>query len=418
MSTRAKTTGQLINGWGHLRQKVAGMQPTAINGRSFDGISHRDDYIFPLLSAAMIGQGSQFGVDDLMEVILSSAADLVNADHAFFFVYDADTDALELKRALGCSSKHIGYQMEQGAGLIGKVLMSGRPMVVNDYQSWEGRHRDPRWSQIRAVIALPLTFDEQVIGAFGLAHTEEGKTFGKDDMTALSRFSALASVVLLNEIVHARVQHELTEHKRIWEELQRKNEHLRDTFAATVNALATTIEMKDPYTAAHQRWVTRLACAIAGEMDLSKEQVEGLRMAGLIHDIGKLNVPAELLIKPHRLTEIEYEAIKIHPQSGYDIVKEIQFPWPIAQIILQHHERMDGSGYPQGISGTEILLEARLLAVADVVESMSSHRPYRGAHGIEIALDEIARNNGILYDPAAVKACLVVFQDKGFKFEK
>jgi HD-GYP domain-containing protein (c-di-GMP phosphodiesterase class II) len=141
-------------------------------------------------------------------------------------------------------------------------------------------------------------------------------------------------------------------------------------------------------------------------------------MAGLIHDIGKLNVPAELLIKPHRLTEIEYEAIKIHPQSGYDIVKEIQFPWPIAHIVLQHHERMDGSGYPLGISGTEILPEARLLAVADVVESMSSHRPYREAHSIEIALDEIARNSGILYDPAAVKACLVVFQDKGFKFEK
>jgi putative nucleotidyltransferase with HDIG domain len=113
--------------------------------------------------------------------------------------------------------------------------------------------------------------------------------------------------------------------------------------------------MKDPYTAAHQRWVTRLACAIADEMELAKEQVEGLRMAGLIHDIGKLNVPAELLIKPHRLTEIEYEAIKIHPQSGYDIVKEIQFPWPIAHIVLQHHERMDGSGYPLGISGTETL---------------------------------------------------------------
>jgi putative nucleotidyltransferase with HDIG domain len=418
MSTRAKTTGQLINGLVHLRQKVAGMHTPAINRRSLEGMSHRDDFNFPPLSAAMINQGNQCGVDDLMEVILTSAADLVHADHAFFYVYDADTDALELKKALGCSSAHIGYQMEPGAGLTGKVLRSGRPMVVNDYQSWEGRHRDPRWSQIRAIMALPLTFDGQVIGALGLAHTKEGKTFGKADMTALSRFSALASVVLLNEIVQVRVQHELAERKCIWEELQRRNDHLRETFIATINALATTIEMKDPYTAAHQRWVTRLVCAIAGEMELAKEQVEGLRMAGLIHDIGKLNVPAELLLKPHRLTEIEYEAIKIHPQSGYDIVKEIQFPWPIAQIVLQHHERMDGSGYPQGISGTEILLEARLLAVADVVESMSSHRPYRDAHGIEIALDEIARNSGILYDPAAVEACLGVFKNKGFKFEK
>jgi HD-GYP domain-containing protein (c-di-GMP phosphodiesterase class II) len=417
MSRRAKTTGQLINGLVHLRQKAAGMHTSAINRRSLDGMSHRDDFNSPPLSAAMINQGSQFGVDDLMEVILASAADLVHADHAFFYVYDADTDVLELKKAVGCSSAHIGYQMEQGAGLIGKVLKSGRPMVVNDYQSWEGRHRDPRWSQIRAIMALPLTFDEQVIGALGLARTQEGNAFGKDDIAALSRFSALASVVLLNEIVHTRVQHELAERKRIGEELQKRNDHLRETFIATINALATTIEMKDPYTAAHQRWVTRLVCAIAGEMELAKEQVEGLKMAGLIHDIGKLNVPAELLLKPHRLTEIEYEAIKIHPQSGYDIVKEIRFPWPIAHIVLQHHERMDGSGYPQGISGTEILLEARLLAVADVVESMSSHRPYRDAHGTEIALEEIAKNSGILYDPEAVAACLTAFKKKGFKFE-
>ncbi len=417
MSTRAKTTGQLINGSVHLRHKAAGTQATEIHGRSLDGISHRDDHSFPLPSAAMIDQGSQLGVDDLMEVILASVADLVHADHGFFYVYDADKDALELKRTYGCSGERIGYRLEQGTGLAGKVLRTGKPMIVNDYQSWEGRHRDRWWSRIRAAMALPLSFDGQVIGLLGLAHTQEGREFGKDDMAALSRFSALASVVLLNEIVRARVQHELTERKRIWEELQRKNDHLRETYIATINALATTIEMKDPYTAAHQRWVTRLACAIASEMALAKEQVEGLRMAGLIHDIGKLNVPAELLIKPHRLTEIEYEAIKIHPQSGYDIVKEIQFPWPIAHIVLQHHERMDGSGYPLGISGTEILLEARLLAVADVVESMSSHRPYREAHSIEIALEEIARHSGILYDPAAVKACLTVFQDKGFKFE-
>jgi putative nucleotidyltransferase with HDIG domain len=417
MARRAKTTGQLINGLVHLRKKAADTQPPAINGSSQNEISHRDDHSFPLPSAVMIDQCSRLGVDDLMEVILTSAANLVHADHGFFYVYDPHTDTLELKKAIGCSRAQIGYQMSRGAGLVGKVLRTGKPMVVNDYQTWEGRHPDPRWDQIRAIIAMPLIFDGKVIGAFGLAHLQELKTFEKEDMAALSRFSALAAVVLLNEIVHGRVQHELTVHKRMWEELRRRNDHLLETFVATINALATTIEMKDPYTAAHQRWVTRLACAIAGEMALAKEQVDGLRMAGLIHDIGKLNVPAELLLKPHRLTAIEYEAIKIHPQSGYDIVKEIQFPWPIAQIILQHHERMDGSGYPHGISGTEILLEAKLLAVADVVESMSSHRPYRDAHGIEIALEEIARNSGILYDPAAVTACLTVFQDKGFTFE-
>jgi putative nucleotidyltransferase with HDIG domain len=417
MSARAKTTGQLINGLVHLRQKVADMQTTVINRESLDEISHRDIYSFPPLSDAMIDQSSQLDVDDLLEVILTSAAGLVNAEHAFFSVYNSDADALELKRALGCSRKDIGFRIEQGAGLAGKVLRTGKPMVVNDYQSWKGRHPDPRWSHIRAAIALPLTFDGLVMGALGLAHTEEGRTFEKDDMAVLTRFAALASTVMLNETMCTQARRELSERKRLRQELQRRNVNLYETFIATINALSTTIEMKDPYTAAHQRWVTRVACAIAGEMNLAKEQIEGLRMAGLIHDIGKMNVPAELLLKPRRLTEIEYEAIKIHPRSGYDILKEIQFPWPIAQMVLQHHERMDGSGYPQGISGAEILIEARLLAVADVVESMSSHRPYRDAHGIDIALEEIARNSGILYDPDVVEACLRVFKDKGFKFE-
>lgn len=417
MSARAKTTGQLINGLVHLRQKVAEMQTTAIKRGSSVEILQTPGFSFPVLSDAVIDQCSRLDLDDLMEVILTSAAGLVNAEHAFFSVYNPDADALELKRALGCSRKDIGYWTEHGAGLAGKVLRTGRPVVVNDYQSWEGRHPDPRWSHIRAAIALPLTFDGLVMGALGLAHTEEGRTFKKDDMAVLTRFATLASTVLLNETMCIQARHDLTERKRMRQELQKRNDHLHETFIATINALATTIEMKDPYTAAHQQWVTRLACAIAGEINLAKEQMEGLRMAGLIHDIGKMNVPAELLLKPRRLTEIEYEAIKIHPRSGYDILKEIQFPWPIAQMVLQHHERMDGSGYPQGISGAEILIEARLLAVADVVESMSSHRPYRDAHGIDIALDEITRNSGILYDPDVVEACLRVFKDKGFKFE-
>ena len=205
-------------------------------------------------------------------------------------------------------------------------------------------------------------------------------------------------------------------HKWAEEELQRSYDELRETFIATVNALASTVEMKDPYTAGHQRWVTRLACAIAKEMDLSEEQIEGIRMAGLIHDIGKINIPSEILTKPGHLSEIQYNMVKIHPQVGCDILKEIKFPWPVADIVLQHHERMDGSGYPQGFSGAEILLEARILAVADVVEAMASHRPYRAAHGIERALDEISRNKGILYDPDVVDVCLKLFE-QGFQFD-
>ena len=213
------------------------------------------------------------------------------------------------------------------------------------------------------------------------------------------------------------IARDITEHKLATEALQRSYDQLRETFIATVNALASTVEMKDPYTAGHQRWVTRLACAIAKEMGLSEEKIEGIRMAGLIHDIGKLNIPAEILTKPGHLSEIQYNMIKIHPQVGCDILREIKFPWPVAQIVLQHHERMDGTGYPQGLSDEEIILEARILAVADTVEAMSSHRPYRVAHGIERALQEISRNRSTLYDPEVVDACLMLFTEKGFQFD-
>jgi HD-GYP domain-containing protein (c-di-GMP phosphodiesterase class II) len=210
----------------------------------------------------------------------------------------------------------------------------------------------------------------------------------------------------------------LAERKRAERELQQSLNKLQVTLEGTIHALASAVEMRDPYTAGHQRGVTRLACAIANEMGLPEEQIEGIRMAGLIHDIGKINVPAEILSKPSALNGLEFGLIKTHPQVGCDILNgAIEFPWPIAQIVLQHHERMDGSGYPVGLSGEEIILEARILAVADVVEAMASHRPYRPARGMDQALEEISQNRGILYDPEVVAACLRLFTEKGFKLE-
>jgi len=182
----------------------------------------------------------------------------------------------------------------------------------------------------------------------------------------------------------------------------------------TVNTLASTVEMRDPYTAGHQRRVTILACAIAEEMGLTEEQFDGLRLAGLIHDIGKITVPAEILNKPGRISELELNIIKTHPEAGYKVLKEIAFPWPVARIVLQHHERLNGSGYPQGLKDGEIMLEAKILAVADVVEAMASHRPYRPALGIEAALHEITMNKGILYDPDVTDICAQLFTVKGF----
>jgi len=186
----------------------------------------------------------------------------------------------------------------------------------------------------------------------------------------------------------------------------------------TVNALASAVEMRDSYTAGHQRRVAQLACAVARETDLPDDQIEAIYMAGLIHDIGKISVPADILLKPSRLSEMEMNLIKTHPQVSFDILKDIEFPWPVAHIVLQHHERMDGSGYPHGLSGEDILLEARILAIADVVEAMASHRPYRPALGIDKALDEISKNKGILYDSAVVNACTKILAEQGFDLDK
>jgi uncharacterized membrane protein len=191
---------------------------------------------------------------------------------------------------------------------------------------------------------------------------------------------------------------------------------IRKAMSETVNAVTVIGEKRDPYTAGHQRRVTELARAIAGQMNLPQKQIEGLNVAGQLHDIGKISVPSDILNKPGRLSEGEMIVIQGHPQVSYDILKTIDFPWPVARIAYQHHERMDGSGYPQGLKGDDILLEARILSVADVVEAMASHRPYRPALGIDRALEEIAKNRGTLYDGDVVDACLKLFNENGFKF--
>jgi PAS domain S-box-containing protein/putative nucleotidyltransferase with HDIG domain len=209
----------------------------------------------------------------------------------------------------------------------------------------------------------------------------------------------------------------ITDRKRAETDLRDGLTKLRSTLKASIDSLASAIEMRDPYTAGHQERVTDLARAIAVEMGLAPERVEAIEIAGVIHDIGKLYVPAEILSKPTKLTDLEYAMIKMHAQAGYTILSKIDFPWPIARIVHEHHELVNGAGYPQGLAGKDILLEARILCVADVVEAMSSHRPYRPALGIGAALEEIAQKRGILYDREVVDACLRIFREKLFKFD-
>ncbi|OGP49498.1 MAG: hypothetical protein A2Y79_09340 [Deltaproteobacteria bacterium RBG_13_43_22] len=207
---------------------------------------------------------------------------------------------------------------------------------------------------------------------------------------------------------------DITERKEAEEKTRQSLSNLQKAMVGTILVVAATVETKDPYTAGHQRRVADLAQAIALEMGLSEVQVDGIRMAGIIHDLGKISVPAEILSKPTQLTDIEFALIKTHPQVSYDILKDIEFPWPVAQMVFQHHERINGSGYPQGLKGEEILIESRILAVADVVEAIASHRPYRPAYGIEVALEQISRKKGILYDTKAVETCLKLFKEKKF----
>jgi len=220
-----------------------------------------------------------------------------------------------------------------------------------------------------------------------------------------------------NIIGAVEVTLDITEQKKAEQGHRKSLEKSRRILEETVSALAATAERRDPYTAGHQRRVSQLACAIANELGLEPERIEGLRLASTIHDVGKVYVPSEILSKPSKLTELEFSIIMTHPQVGYEILKPVEFPWPVAEIVFQHHEKLNGSGYPQGISEKDILDESKILAVADVVEAMASHRPYRASLGIERALEEIIDNKGILYDVKVVDVCAKLFQKNKFKFD-
>ncbi|MEJ2739534.1 MAG: PAS domain S-box protein [Dehalococcoidia bacterium] len=207
---------------------------------------------------------------------------------------------------------------------------------------------------------------------------------------------------------------DVTERKKIERKLKKTAERFRNGLEGTVQAMATIVETRDPYTAGHQKRVALLACAIAKEIGLSEEQIIGIRMAGIVHDIGKIRIPTEILTYPGSVSNTELKIIKLHPVVGYDILKTIDFPWPVARMVQQHHERLDGSGYPFGLSGDDILIGAKIIAVADVVEAMASHRPYRASLGTARALEEISKNRAILYDANSVDACLKLFNENAY----
>ncbi len=227
-------------------------------------------------------------------------------------------------------------------------------------------------------------------------------------------FSNKELLLRIKRVINEQAVREERDHAE--QDLKKSFKNIKKAFYGIVNTMAATVEIRDPYTAFHQRRVADLSLAIAKEMGLSKNSVTGIYLAGMVHDIGKLSIPAEILSKPARLTDIEFSLIKNHPKVGYDILKRIEFPWRIADFVYQHHERLDGSGYPQGLSDKNILLETKILSIADVVETMASHRPYRPGFGIDVALGEISKNKGLLYDPEAVDICIKLFREKKYSF--
>lgn len=301
---------------------------------------------------------------------------------------------------------------ERGQGPVSRAIRSGEAQIVHDI------HTDPGYALWRELAAergfasafvYPLRASGKVIGTLGI-YAAEADAFGQREIELLTELGddlAFGIETLRTRAERDRIAHAHEHHAEI----------LRQSLEESLRAIAFTVEKRDPYTAGHERRVGELAVAIAREMGLPDEKIHGIQLAATVHDLGKIQIPAEILAKPGRITEIEFMLIKTHPQAGYDILKDVEFPWPIADIVWQHHEKLDGSGYPQGLKNGQILLESRIMTVADVVEAMASHRPYRPALGIEVALQEIERGCGSAYDPAVADACLKLFREKGFGWQ-
>lgn len=278
--------------------------------------------------------------------------------------------------------------------------------------------RDGRVIWVKDQANIEFHFQDRINLSLGLLTVVSKEMEAEDELK--KHHDHLESMVLKRTselmLVNKQLKQEIVERKLAEYKLKQSNNQLENNLDEMVRAMSLTVEERDPYTAGHQRRATELAVALAREMGLSAHQCKGLRMAGLIHDMGKIAIPAEILSKPGGLNNVEFQLIQRHPQVGYDILKQFDFPGAVDQIVLQHHERLNGSGYPQGLAGDNILLEARILCIADVVETIDSHRPYRPGRGLEVALEEIRKNRGLLYDPHGVDACLHLFKSNNFQY--
>ena len=303
---------------------------------------------------------------------------------------------------------------ERGMGPSGRAVRSGVSQICQDiaqesqFAPWRDHALKQGYLSSAVIPMLNGSTNTEVYGIIN-AYSAKSNAFTQNEIDLLEQLAADVSYGL--RMLKVRKERDVAV-----EQTQQQLVQLQESLEGTVRAICEMVEIRDPYTSGHQSRVATLASAIALRMGLADGQIKAIRFAGELHDLGKIQVPAEILSKPGKLNAVEFELIKGHVQAGYDVLKGINFPWPIAQIVLQHHERLDGSGYPQGIKGEAILLEARILSVADVVEAMASHRPYRAMLGVDVALNEITSKRGSQFDPQVVDACVALFHEKSFSF--
>lgn len=283
-----------------------------------------------------------------------------------------------------------------------KALEIGRDVEPSESSTTASRQRQHNRIATRSMMQVPMKAEGQVIGIVQLQSAQPG-AFDEEDVNLVSGLANVAAIALRNS--------------QLIRESKDQAEKLEAAFEGIVRTVNAAVETRDPYTAGHQQRVACLAAAIAETLGLDRDTIEGVRVAGLVHDIGKLGIPSEILAKPGQLMPIELKIVQTHVECAYQILQPIDFPWPIAEMVFQHHERLDGSGYPRGLSGNEVSLEASILGVADVVEAMASHRPYRPALGLEAALREIEEHKGTRYGPQVVEACVALFRERGYALE-
>lgn len=347
-------------------------------------------------------------LSEIMEESLGDLCGIIDAARGYIILMEEDHSQLSVKREVAFNGG--GFHEEEFSSFLEMEWMMAHlrefgQVIAEDLDSFEAMPHEERAVFTKdlgasSLIVLPFYREEKLHGLVVLCDPWPDQVWNSKDINLLRTYRDIVGEAFLR--------------KESEDKLQRSLESLRRTFEGTIDSVGKILEVRDPYTAGHQRRVARLAVAIASELELEEDRLTGLYYAALVHDIGKVNIPSEILSKPDRLTPIEEALVKNHCDYGWEILEKVDFPWPVSEIVLQHHEHYNGSGYPRGLKGDEILLEARILTVADMVEAMSSDRPYRPALGLDLALENISRFSGILYDPLVSETCTALFREKGF----